>query len=87
MTIIKHGNPKERLRFVCPDCGCEWKARVGESKYTILGYQMICPDCGYNTNADFQNDPDIKPNGLRIRKSVIDVLSKDVKTEVNDDSP
>lgn len=84
MTIIKHGNPKERLRFVCPDCGCEWKARVGESKYTFLGYQMICPDCGYNTNAIFQSDK--IPDGLRIRKSVIDVLSKDVKTEVNDDA-
>ncbi len=28
----------------------------------------------------------IIPDGLRIRKIVIDVLSKDVKTEVNDDS-
>lgn len=82
MTIIKHGTPKERLRFVCPDCGCEWKARVGESKYTILGYQMICPDCGYNTNADFQNS-DIKADGLRIRKSFIDVLNKDDKTGAN----
>ena len=32
MTIIKHGNPKERLRFVCPECGCEWRARVGETE-------------------------------------------------------
>ncbi len=81
MTIIKHGKPKERLRFVCPDCGCEWKARVGESNYTIIGYKMICPDCGYNTNTDFQNS-DIKPNELRIRKSVLD-LNKDDKTGEN----
>lgn len=45
MTIIKHGSPKERLRFACPDCGCEWKARVGETEKSLLGYQMRCPDC------------------------------------------
>lgn len=50
MTIIKHGNPKERLHFGCPDCGCEWKARVGEAKDDdLVKYQMKCPDCGYNT--------------------------------------
>lgn len=87
MKIIKHGNPKERLRFVCPDCGCEWKARVGESKYTFLGYQMICPDCGYNTNANRQSHVS-NSDGLRQKGSfIVDVLSKDVKTEVSDDSP
>lgn len=46
MTIIKHGNPKERLHFGCPECGCEWRARVGETEKNLLGYQMRCPDCG-----------------------------------------
>lgn len=46
MTIIKHGSPKERLHFDCPECGCEWKARVGETEKNLLGYQMDCPDCG-----------------------------------------
>lgn len=87
MTIIKHGKPQERLRFTCPDCGCEWKARVGESKYTFLGYQMICPDCGYNTNANRQSLVS-NSDGLRQKSSfIIDVLSKGVEAEVSDDSP
>ena len=51
MTITKNGNPQERLHFVCPDCGCEWKARIGEAKNYLIGYQMECPACGYKTNS------------------------------------
>lgn len=54
MTIIKHGNPKERLHFGCPECGCEWKARVGETEQNalLLSLRMKCPDCGYITRAE-----------------------------------
>jgi len=54
MTIIKHGNPKERIYFICPECGCEWRARVAEADQLIVGGMLLyccmdCPDCGCNT--------------------------------------
>ena len=50
MTIIKHS--RERVRFVCGNCGCEWKAQERETEivYHIEKaknlYFMDCPKCG-----------------------------------------
>lgn len=81
MTIIKHGKPKERLRFICHDCGCEWKARVGETDQNmILGYRMKCPDCGFITK------PETIGCGYESRTLIFDSFAKN-KMEVNDDTP
>lgn len=52
MTILKHGDNQERVRFVCDNCGCEWKAKEIETelvypieKHKTL-YFMDCPECG-----------------------------------------
>lgn len=51
MTIIKHGDNQERVRFVCGNCGCEWKAQEVEAEQAYHGdetlhYFMDCPECG-----------------------------------------
>lgn len=50
MTIIKHGDIRECVRFVCDNCGCEWKAQEIEACLAYHGdekrYYMNCPECG-----------------------------------------
>jgi transposase-like protein len=53
MTIIKHGDIQERVRFVCENCGCEWKAQEIEAEQAVYCmekhktlYFMDCPECG-----------------------------------------
>lgn len=50
MTIIKHGDIRECVRFMCDNCGCEWKAQEIETVQAYHGdktlYFMNCPECG-----------------------------------------
>lgn len=52
MTIIKHGDIRECVRFMCDNCGCEWEAKEIETVQAFhmgngeMMYFMDCPECG-----------------------------------------
>ena len=50
IEIIKHGKTHKALKFICPDCGCEFimdnaypSLREGERVRNLM---INCPDCG-----------------------------------------
>ena len=58
MKIIKQGNLKHPMTFVCPKCGCEFIAEEGEyisrdsslnpiTPYAVKYVEVTCPCCGY----------------------------------------
>lgn len=49
MTIIKHGDIQECVRFVCENCGHEWETpalHVHNMASNETLYFMDCPECG-----------------------------------------
>lgn len=72
MTIIKHGDIRECVHFVCGNCGCEWKAQVIEAelvyhieKHKTL-YFMDCPECGkIRVEGQYRSTKELKENSLQ----------------------
>ena len=49
MTILKHGDTPECVRYVCGNCGYEWKAleiHVYNKASNETRYFRDCPECG-----------------------------------------
>jgi predicted RNA-binding Zn-ribbon protein involved in translation (DUF1610 family) len=72
MTIIKHGNIQERVRFVCDNCGCEWKAQEIETELVYhvekqkTLYFMNCPECGkIRVEGQYRSTKELKENSLQ----------------------